>query len=139
MNIPRALTIAGSAARGGAGIQADLKTFQEFDVFGTSAVTAIVARNQRTGRGIFPQEWEAIEAQLDTIASDIGMDALKTGMLFTEEIIERSHTTVPEKISDDLSIEGENSSTPMNETDGPCNNKSCKNIFRGWFHYKNKI
>ena len=88
MNIPRALTIAGSAARGGAGIQADLKTFQEFDVFGTSAVTAIVARNQRTGRGIFPQEWEAIEAQLDTIASDIGMDALKTGMLFTEEIIE---------------------------------------------------
>lgn len=86
--IKRALTIAGSAARGGAGIQADLKTFQEFDVFGTSAVTAIVAKNPHTGKGIHPQTWEAIEAQLVTIAEDIGMDAVKTGMLFTKEIIE---------------------------------------------------
>ncbi|ARF16446.1 bifunctional hydroxymethylpyrimidine kinase/phosphomethylpyrimidine kinase [Sporosarcina ureae] len=85
--IRRALTIAGSAARGGAGIQADLKTFQEFDVFGTTAVTAIVARNPRTGQGIFPQSWEAIEAQLVTIEEDIGIDAMKTGMLFTKEII----------------------------------------------------
>ena len=87
MSIKRALTIAGSAARGGAGIQADLKTFQELDVFGTSAVTAIVASNSKTGRGIFPQSLEAIEAQLFTIAEDVGMDALKTGMLFTKEII----------------------------------------------------
>ncbi|PID15401.1 bifunctional hydroxymethylpyrimidine kinase/phosphomethylpyrimidine kinase [Sporosarcina sp. P34] len=85
--IKRALTIAGSAARGGAGIQADLKTFQEFDVFGTTAVTAIVARNPRTGQGIYPQSWEAIEAQLVTIEEDIGIDAMKTGMLFTKEII----------------------------------------------------
>ncbi|PIC66695.1 bifunctional hydroxymethylpyrimidine kinase/phosphomethylpyrimidine kinase [Sporosarcina sp. P21c] len=85
--IKRALTIAGSAARGGAGIQADLKTFQEFDVFGTTAVTAIVARNPRTGQSIFPQSWEAIEAQLVTIEEDIGIDAMKTGMLFTKEII----------------------------------------------------
>jgi len=88
MTIQRALTIAGSAARGGAGIQADLKTFQEFDVFGMTAVTAIVAQNPRTGQGIFPQSWDTIEAQLCTIAADIGMDALKTGMLFTREIIE---------------------------------------------------
>lgn len=88
MKIQRALTIAGSAARGGAGIQADLKTFQEFDVFGTTAITAIVARNPRTGQGIFPQSWDAIEAQLVTIEEDIGVDALKTGMLFTKEIIE---------------------------------------------------
>ncbi|WP_153721919.1 bifunctional hydroxymethylpyrimidine kinase/phosphomethylpyrimidine kinase [Sporosarcina cascadiensis] len=88
MNIKRALTIAGSAARGGAGIQADLKTFQEFDVFGTTAVTAIVARNPRTGQGIFPLGWDAIEAQLVTIEEDIGADALKTGMLFTKEIID---------------------------------------------------
>ncbi|MDV6377470.1 bifunctional hydroxymethylpyrimidine kinase/phosphomethylpyrimidine kinase [Sporosarcina sp. GW1-11] len=87
MIIQRALTIAGSAARGGAGIQADLKTFQEFDVFGTTAVTAIVARNPRTGQGIFPQSWDAIEAQLVTIEEDIGVDALKTGMLFTKDII----------------------------------------------------
>ncbi|PID00861.1 bifunctional hydroxymethylpyrimidine kinase/phosphomethylpyrimidine kinase [Sporosarcina sp. P29] len=87
MMIKRALTIAGSAARGGAGIQADLKTFQEFDVFGTTAITAIVAKNPRTGQGIFPQSWEAIEAQLVTIEEDIGIDAMKTGMLFTKEII----------------------------------------------------
>lgn len=87
MNIKRALTIAGSAARGGAGIQADLKTFQEFDVFGMTAVTAIVAKNPRTGTGVFPQSWEAIEAQLVTIEEDIGVDALKTGMLFTKDII----------------------------------------------------
>lgn len=87
MMIKRALTIAGSAARGGAGIQADLKTFQEFDVFGTTAVTAIVAKNPRTGQGIFPQSWEAVEAQLVTIEEDIGIDAMKTGMLFTKEII----------------------------------------------------
>lgn len=86
--IQRALTIAGSAARGGAGIQADLKTFQEFDVFGVTAVTAIVAKNPHTGKGIFPQSWEAIEGQLYTIAEDIGIDAMKTGMLFTKEIIE---------------------------------------------------
>lgn len=87
MSIKRALTIAGSAARGGAGIQADLKTFQELDVFGTSVVTAIVASNSKLGRGIFPQSLEAVEAQLFTIAEDVGTDALKTGMLFTKEII----------------------------------------------------
>lgn len=87
MTIGRALTIAGSAARGGAGIQADLKTFQEFDVFGTSAVTAIVARNPNTGQAIFPNSIDALEAQLHTIATDVGIDALKTGMLFTKEII----------------------------------------------------
>ncbi|MEK3936610.1 bifunctional hydroxymethylpyrimidine kinase/phosphomethylpyrimidine kinase [Sporosarcina sp. FSL W7-1349] len=87
MNVPRALTIAGSAARGGAGIQADLKTFQEFDVFGVSAVTAIVARHPKTEQRVFPQSLEAIEAQLVTIEEDIGMDTMKTGMLFTKEII----------------------------------------------------
>jgi len=87
MTIQRALTIAGSAARGGAGIQADLKTFQEYDVFGTSVITAIVASSEKTGTGIFPQKLEAIEAQLYTIEKDIGIDALKTGMLFTKEVI----------------------------------------------------
>lgn len=87
MSIQCALTIAGSAARGGAGIQADLKTFQEFDVYGTSAITAIVAPHPKTGQGIFPQSLEAIEAQVHTILEDIGTDAIKTGMLFTEEII----------------------------------------------------
>ncbi len=87
MRMYRALSIAGAAARGGAGIQADLKTFQELDVYGMSAITAIVATHPETKQGIFPQPLEALEAQLYTILSDIGVDALKTGMLFTEEVI----------------------------------------------------
>jgi len=83
----RALSIAGAAARGGAGIQADLKTFQELDVYGMSAITAIVATHPETNQGVFPQSFEAIEAQLYTIERDIGVDAVKTGMLFTEEVI----------------------------------------------------
>ncbi len=90
MKIHRALSIAGSAARGGAGIQADLKTFQELDVFGMSAITAIVATHPRMEQGIFPQSLEAIEAQVYTALRDIGVDALKTGMLFTEEIISQT-------------------------------------------------
>lgn len=86
----RALSIAGSAARGGAGIQADLKTFQELGVFGMTAVTAIVAEHPRTGQRIFPQTIDAIEAQVATSLSDIGADAIKTGMLFTEEIITKT-------------------------------------------------
>lgn len=92
----RALSIAGSAARGGAGIQADLKTFQELDVFGMTVVTAIVAQNPRTGQGIFPQEIDAIEAQVYTALRDIGADAIKTGMLFTEEIITKTAEWVAE-------------------------------------------
>ncbi|MHA6261183.1 bifunctional hydroxymethylpyrimidine kinase/phosphomethylpyrimidine kinase [Sporosarcina sp. CAU 1771] len=88
--LQRALSIAGSAARGGAGIQADLKTFQELGVFGMTAVTAIVAEHPTTGRRIFPQSVEAIEAQVVTSLSDIGADAIKTGMLFTEEIITKT-------------------------------------------------
>lgn len=87
--IPRALTIAGAAARGGAGIQADIKTFQELDVFGISVITAIVANHPQTKRGVYPQTLEAIEAQLHTILQDIGVDAVKTGMLFTKEVITR--------------------------------------------------
>ena len=89
MTIYRALSIAGSAARGGAGIQADLKTFQELDVFGMSAITAIVAPHPTTGQGTFPLSIEAIEAQVHTSLYDIGTDAIKTGMLFTKEVIEK--------------------------------------------------
>lgn len=87
MTIYRALSIAGSAARGGAGIQADLKTFQELDVFGMSAITAIVAPHPTSGQGTFPLSIDAIEAQVHTSLYDIGTDAIKTGMLFTEEVI----------------------------------------------------
>ncbi|MEC3884457.1 bifunctional hydroxymethylpyrimidine kinase/phosphomethylpyrimidine kinase [Halobacillus sp. HZG1] len=89
MSISKVLTIAGSAAQGSAGIQADLKTFQEFNVYGMSAVTAIVANNKQTERGIFTQPIDAIEAQIYASFEHVGVDALKTGMLFTEDIIKK--------------------------------------------------
>lgn len=88
MTISKACTIAGSAARGGAGIQADLKTFQELGVYGTSAITATVANHPQTKQGIFIQPLDVIEAQLYTIYEQCDIDALKTGMLFSKEIIE---------------------------------------------------
>lgn len=84
----RVITIAGSAAGGSAGIQADLKTFQELDVYGMSVVTAIVGRHPVTDKNVHPQTVEAIEAQFDTAMKQVGMDALKTGMLFSKEVIE---------------------------------------------------
>ncbi|MBU8905742.1 bifunctional hydroxymethylpyrimidine kinase/phosphomethylpyrimidine kinase [Desertibacillus haloalkaliphilus] len=87
MAIRKALTIAGSDSGGGAGIQADLKTFQELGVFGTSAITALTAQNTLGVHGVFPQSLEAIEAQLDAVLTDIGTDAVKTGMLFSADII----------------------------------------------------
>lgn len=88
MSIPKVCTIAGSAARGGAGIQADLKTFQELGVYGFTAITAINAMNPVTHKGLFVQPLESIMAQLVTINEQDDLDALKTGMLFSKEIIE---------------------------------------------------
>ncbi|RBW70566.1 bifunctional hydroxymethylpyrimidine kinase/phosphomethylpyrimidine kinase [Bacillus taeanensis] len=88
MAIAKALTIAGSDSGGGAGIQADLKTFQERDVYGMSVITALTAQNTRGVHGVYPQSLEAIQAQMDAVISDIGVHALKTGMLFSAEIIE---------------------------------------------------
>lgn len=87
MTLVKALTIAGSDSGGGAGIQADLKTFQELDTFGMSVITALTAQNTLGVHGVFPQSLEAIEAQLDAVLSDMGTDAVKTGMLFSAEII----------------------------------------------------
>ncbi|SFE14789.1 pyridoxine kinase/hydroxymethylpyrimidine/phosphomethylpyrimidine kinase [Lentibacillus persicus] len=91
MTLPtRAITIAGSAAGGSAGIQADLKTFQELDVYGMSVVTAIVARHPGTDKNVHVQTIEAIEAQFATAMKQVGTDALKTGMLFSKAIIEKA-------------------------------------------------
>lgn len=88
MNISKALTIAGSDCGGGAGIQADLKTFQERDVYGMSVITVITAQNTKGVHGVFPEQLEVISAQLDAIYQDIGTNAVKTGMLFSKEIIQ---------------------------------------------------
>jgi hydroxymethylpyrimidine/phosphomethylpyrimidine kinase len=88
MTIRKALTIAGSDSGGGAGIQADLKTFQELGVFGTSALTAVTAQNTLGVHGVYPMSVDAVEKQIDAVVADIGVDALKTGMLFSVDIIE---------------------------------------------------
>ncbi|UOY91661.1 bifunctional hydroxymethylpyrimidine kinase/phosphomethylpyrimidine kinase [Ectobacillus sp. JY-23] len=83
----KALTIAGSDSGGGAGIQADLKTFQELDVFGMSAITAVTAQNTLGVQGMYPMSVEAVTQQIQSIGTDMGADAIKTGMLFSAEII----------------------------------------------------
>ncbi len=83
-----ALTIAGSDAGGGAGIQADLKTFQEYGVFGTSVITVLTAQNTKGVQAIYPQTEQAVADQMHSVLSDIGADAVKTGMLYSAGIIE---------------------------------------------------
>jgi hydroxymethylpyrimidine/phosphomethylpyrimidine kinase len=90
IKVSKALTIAGSDSGGGAGIQADLKTFQEFGVYGMSVLTAVTAQNTTGVQGVFPVPIEGFEAQLQSIGSDLKPDAVKTGMLFSGEYIERT-------------------------------------------------
>lgn len=82
-----ACTIAGSDSGGGAGIQADLKTFQELGVFGTSVITALTAQNTRGVHGVFPVDANFVEVQLKAVLDDFNVKALKTGMLFDATII----------------------------------------------------
>jgi len=86
--IPRVLTIAGSDSGGGAGIQADLKTFAAFGVHGMSALAALTAQNSRQITAIQELPGEFIAAQIRAVVTDIGVDAAKTGMLATESIVE---------------------------------------------------
>ncbi|RNB92604.1 bifunctional hydroxymethylpyrimidine kinase/phosphomethylpyrimidine kinase [Brevibacillus fluminis] len=90
MKIYKALTIAGSDTSGGAGIQADLKTFQERKVFGMTALTVIVAQDPANGwfHNVFPIDTKLVEAQIETVVSGIGIDSFKTGMLGSSELIE---------------------------------------------------
>jgi hydroxymethylpyrimidine/phosphomethylpyrimidine kinase len=85
--LPRVLTIAGSDSGGGAGIQADLKTFQELGTYGMSVVTAVTAQNTLGVHGVHVVPADVVRAQFDAVAGDIGVDAAKTGMLATAELI----------------------------------------------------
>src|SRR5438128_5404502 len=87
MSVHKALTIAGSDSGGGAGIQADLKTFSAFRVFGMSVVTAVTAQNSVGVQGVFNLPPEFVARQLDTVLSDFGADAVKIGMVSTASII----------------------------------------------------
>jgi len=82
-----ALTIAGSDSGGGAGIQADLKTFQRYGVFGTSVITAITAQNTLGVAAWEPVSTALVRAQIDAVATDLRPNAFKTGMLGSAEIV----------------------------------------------------
>ena len=87
--IARALSIAGSDSGGGAGIQADLKTFSAFGVFGMTAVTAVTAQNTTGVQAAMELPLDLVEAQLRSVAGDIGVDAAKTGMLSSASLVGR--------------------------------------------------
>jgi hydroxymethylpyrimidine/phosphomethylpyrimidine kinase len=86
--IPRCVTIAGSDSGGGAGIQADLKAFAAAGVHGMTAIVALTAQNTREVTAVHEVPPWFVRAQLDALAGDIGIDAVKTGMLFSRAIID---------------------------------------------------
>jgi hydroxymethylpyrimidine/phosphomethylpyrimidine kinase len=87
MEVAKALTVAGSDSGGGAGIQADLKTFSAFQVFGTSVLTAVTAQNSLGVHAVHTLPPSFVSAQLEAVLDDFGADAAKTGMLATAEIV----------------------------------------------------
>ena len=86
--VPRCLTIAGSDSGGGAGIQADLKAFAAAGCYGMSAIVALTAQNTVGVAGVLEVPPDFVQAQLEAVFSDIGVDAAKTGMLFSASIVE---------------------------------------------------
>ncbi|HFJ9459561.1 TPA: pyridoxine/pyridoxal/pyridoxamine kinase [Bacillus cereus] len=96
MTLNKALTIAGSDTSGGAGIQADLKTFQELGVYGMTSLTTIVTMDPHNcwAHNVFPIPASTLKPQLETTIEGVGVDALKTGMLGSVEIIEMVAETI---------------------------------------------
>jgi hydroxymethylpyrimidine/phosphomethylpyrimidine kinase len=88
MAVLRCLTVAGSDSGGGAGIQADLKAFAAAGVYGTSAVVALTAQNTLGVTAVHELPPDFVRAQLDAVVGDIGVDAAKTGMLFSRTLVE---------------------------------------------------
>ncbi len=86
--IKRALTIAGSDSGGGAGIQADIKTFSAFGVYGMSVLTAVTAQNSMHVNGVLGISPEIVSLQFESVLTDIGVDGVKTGMLYSAEIVQ---------------------------------------------------
>jgi hydroxymethylpyrimidine/phosphomethylpyrimidine kinase len=93
---PRVLSIAGSDSGGGAGIQADLKTFAVLGVWGTTAITSVTVQNTQGVTGVADVPAEVVAAQIRAVATDIGLDAAKTGMLSSAEIVEAVADAVEE-------------------------------------------
>ncbi len=106
MSMKRAMTVAGSDSSGGAGLQADLKTLEEFGVYGMSALTSIVTMDPKNGwsHNVVTTPVDIVEAQMETILS-IGIDAMKTGMLGTVEVIELVARKIDELKLDNVVID----------------------------------
>ncbi|MCX4765244.1 bifunctional hydroxymethylpyrimidine kinase/phosphomethylpyrimidine kinase [Streptomyces sp. NBC_01275] len=100
--LPRVLTVAGSDSGGGAGIQADLKTMLALGVHGMSVITAVTAQNSLGVQGAWQLPVEAVRAQYRSVVDDIGVQAVKTGMLASAELVE----TVAELIADSIADTG---------------------------------
>ncbi|MEX2224178.1 MAG: bifunctional hydroxymethylpyrimidine kinase/phosphomethylpyrimidine kinase [Candidatus Rokuibacteriota bacterium] len=105
MLIPKALTIAGSDSGGGAGIQADLKTFSAFRVFGMSVITAVTAQNSLGVQGVENLPPAFVAQQLRSVLDDFGADAAKCGMLSTAPIIEAVAATLAERRVEKLVVD----------------------------------
>src|SRR5689334_18637980 len=91
---PRVLSIAGSDSGGGAGLQADLKTMLAHGVHGMTAVTAVTVQNSVGVHGFYELEPKAVAEQIEAVVTDIGVDAVKTGMLASAPIIETVAATL---------------------------------------------
>jgi hydroxymethylpyrimidine/phosphomethylpyrimidine kinase len=96
MSVPVALTIAGSDSGGGAGIQADLKTFLALGVHGTSAICALTAQNTKGVSGVHEVPAQFVREQISQVAGDFVVDAAKTGMLSSSEIVEAVAASIVE-------------------------------------------
>jgi len=105
MSIPKALTIAGSDSGGGAGIQADLKTFSAYRVFGTSVITAVTAQNSVGVQGVENLPPAFVAQQLRSVLEDFGVDAAKCGMLSVAPIIEAVAAALGEHPIDKLVVD----------------------------------
>jgi hydroxymethylpyrimidine/phosphomethylpyrimidine kinase len=107
--VPRALSIAGSDSGGGAGIQADMKTFQALGVYGMTAITAVTVQNTKGVTGYEELSPETVSDQVRAVVTDIGVDAAKTGMLASAPIIEAvaevlRELRVPNLVVDPVSV-----------------------------------
>src|SRR6266852_3248974 len=91
-----ALTIAGSDSSGGAGIQADLKTFAAFGVYGASAITAVTVQSTKGIEAVAPLSADLVTAQIEAVAGDFTIDATKIGMLATAAIVEAVAAAIAE-------------------------------------------
>src|SRR6185295_9029054 len=94
--MPTALTIAGSDSSAGAGVQADLKTFAAFDVYGVCAITAITAQSTNGVEAVAPLPADLVTAQIEAVAGDFAIAATKIGMLATAAIVEAVAAAIEE-------------------------------------------